>query len=220
MATGRKTVAPGQVIASDWGNLTWDQTVQQFASTADRNTQFPAPKAGAHSWTDAEKTEWLFDGTAWIPVRAPWASYTPAWGVESGGAAGVLGNGTLLGRYRITDKTCDIHIEQLYGSSTTGGRGVWSFGYPPGVVPAGTAQSKGVATVYVPSLSGAFPAVVSFLTTGIQFLASRSQTDTRIAPARNADTSGTAGTSIPILTGGYAYGAGANLIADGSFEIA
>ena len=47
MATGRKTVAPGQVVASDWGNTVWDQSVQQFDSAAVRDTQFPAPLDGA-----------------------------------------------------------------------------------------------------------------------------------------------------------------------------
>lgn len=71
MATGRKTVAPGQVVASDWGNTVWDQSVQQFASAADRSTQFPAPKKGAMSWLDDKaRPEW-WDGTAWIPAGPP-----------------------------------------------------------------------------------------------------------------------------------------------------
>jgi hypothetical protein len=65
MATGRRQVAPGQVIASDWGNVVWDQSVQTFATAADRTTQFPAPKAGATSWLDDVKQLQTYTGTAW-----------------------------------------------------------------------------------------------------------------------------------------------------------
>lgn len=65
MATGRKTVAPGQTIASEWGNFAWDQSVQQFASTADRNTQFPAPLDGAVCYTAVEKTWWVRVSGVW-----------------------------------------------------------------------------------------------------------------------------------------------------------
>jgi hypothetical protein len=75
MATGRRTVAPGQDIASDWGNTVWDQSVQQFASAADRSTQFPAPKAGAVSWLDDVKQLETYNGTAWVGTGAA-VSYT------------------------------------------------------------------------------------------------------------------------------------------------
>ena len=66
MATGRRTVAPGQTIASDWGNTAWDQTVQSFSSAADRATQFASPKAGATTWLDDVKRLETWDGTAWV----------------------------------------------------------------------------------------------------------------------------------------------------------
>lgn len=65
MATGRKTVAPGQIVASDWGNTVWDQSVQTFASAADRATQYPAPHAGAVSWIEDAKRLDTFQNGAW-----------------------------------------------------------------------------------------------------------------------------------------------------------
>lgn len=78
MTTGRKTVAPGQTIASEWGNLVWDQSTQNFATTADRNTQWPAPLDGAICYTAAEKTWWVRVGGVWKPLFNDWPS-PPVW---------------------------------------------------------------------------------------------------------------------------------------------
>jgi hypothetical protein len=51
--TGRKQIAPGQIIASaGWGNPLWDQSVQCFNSAADRAAQYPTPHAGAITWLE------------------------------------------------------------------------------------------------------------------------------------------------------------------------
>ena len=86
MATGRKTVAPGQTIASEWGNLVWDQSVQDFASAADRTTQFPAPKPGNMTWLEDVKRLEIWSGTAWLDAqRRPYTAGTPvAWGGGTG----------------------------------------------------------------------------------------------------------------------------------------
>ena len=66
MATGRKTVVVGQVIDQvAWGNPLWDQSVQSFASAADRAAQFPAPLQGALSWLEDGKSLEAFDGNKW-----------------------------------------------------------------------------------------------------------------------------------------------------------
>jgi hypothetical protein len=77
MATGRINVAPGQIVASDWGNKAWDHTVQCFASTADRDTQFPAPHNGAMAFTEAEKAFWVRQSGAWVRMTA--ANATRLW---------------------------------------------------------------------------------------------------------------------------------------------
>jgi len=72
MATGRKTVVVGQVLDPDvWGNPLWDQSVQTFATAADRLAQFPAPKAGAVTWLDDVKRHEYWTGTSWQAVAAP-----------------------------------------------------------------------------------------------------------------------------------------------------
>ncbi|MGY4645883.1 hypothetical protein [Cellulomonas sp. URHB0016] len=68
MATGRKTVVVGQVIDPvTWGNPLWDQSVQTFASAADRTAQFPAPLKGAKTYLE-DVARWEgWDGTRWVP---------------------------------------------------------------------------------------------------------------------------------------------------------
>jgi hypothetical protein len=71
MAAGRQQVAPGGIIASNWGNLVWDQSVQVFASTVDRDAQFPTPNDGALTYLeDAD----VFEGR----VAGAWKRFTPA----------------------------------------------------------------------------------------------------------------------------------------------
>jgi hypothetical protein len=70
MATGRKTVVVGQTIdPNTWGNPLWDQSVQQFASDADRTAQFPLAqrKLGAVTWLDDVKRLEVWDGAVWRP---------------------------------------------------------------------------------------------------------------------------------------------------------
>ena len=68
MAEGRTTVGPGQVIGSDWGNTVWDQSIQTFASSADRATQYPAPHEGAAAWLEDTNRLDVWDGSQWRTV--------------------------------------------------------------------------------------------------------------------------------------------------------
>ena len=77
--TGRLVVNPGDVIASTWGNTTYDQTVQAYTSAADRDSQWPTPKDGAAAYTADTGTLWVRRAGAWVSV-----SGTPA-PVASGG---------------------------------------------------------------------------------------------------------------------------------------
>jgi len=69
---GRLVVAPGQTIASAWGNTTYDQTMQTFASAADRTNQWPAPTEGAQSWLVDSHTPWVFRGGVWRGIPMGW----------------------------------------------------------------------------------------------------------------------------------------------------
>lgn len=71
-----------------------------------------------------------------------WASYTPAW---TGATTNpVLGNGTLVGRYAVTGKTCHVAIRLIPGSTTTFGSGTYLFGVPLTAVSGGV-EYLGVA---------------------------------------------------------------------------
>lgn len=76
-----------------------------------------------------------------------WTAYTPTWAAS--GTAVVLGNGVVLGRYKKQGKTLQFAIQFTYGSTSTGGTGIWSFSLPPAittpVAPPALSDQWGVA---------------------------------------------------------------------------
>jgi hypothetical protein len=80
MATpGRVQVSPGQVVSSLTDNQRWDQSIQRFDTTADRDAQFPAPHQGAMCF--------VADVARWYGYR------NGAWQALSFGSAGAFGFG-------------------------------------------------------------------------------------------------------------------------------
>ena len=71
---GRLIVNPGDRIISTWGNQTYDQTVQQYTSVADRNTQWPTPLDGAMAYTTDTGTLWLRRSGAWKALPLGWVA--------------------------------------------------------------------------------------------------------------------------------------------------
>ena len=69
-STGRLIVNPGDVIASVWGNTTYDQTVNCFDTAAARDSQIPTPHDGAVAYTIDTTTLWLRRAGAWVAVLA------------------------------------------------------------------------------------------------------------------------------------------------------
>ena len=74
-------------------------------------------------------------GTFWVHAATrvdfgsdPRTSYTPT----LGGSGGVLGNGTMVGRYRERGKELDLHVLLIWGSTTTYSGGPWTFSLPTG----------------------------------------------------------------------------------------
>lgn len=64
--TGRVVVSPGQTISSSsWGNPVWDQSINCFASTADRDTQWPTPHEGSECFTVDTGSPWIYRAGAW-----------------------------------------------------------------------------------------------------------------------------------------------------------
>lgn len=81
-------------------------------------------------------------GVKWAATAAglgAWTTYTPTWTASSSNP--VLGNGTLLGRYKALDaNTYIISVQVSMGSTTTYGSGTWRFALPAGVTTAAREQ--------------------------------------------------------------------------------
>jgi hypothetical protein len=85
--TGRLQVSAGQTIQSLWGNSLWDQSVNAFTTTADRDAQWPTPHDGAMCFTADTGTVWLRNGT-WKPVTAgPFGRFVNATGAVATGTS-------------------------------------------------------------------------------------------------------------------------------------
>lgn len=64
---GRLTVAPGQTIASAWGNTVADQSIVCFANAGDRDNQWPIPHEGSVCFLDDSKLIYAFRSGGWTP---------------------------------------------------------------------------------------------------------------------------------------------------------
>lgn len=160
MATGRKTVVVGQVIDPDvWGNPVWDQSVQQFASDADRTAQFPVAqrRPGAVTWLDDSKVLQKWDGAGWVTITdaasglyQPWTFGTSTW--LSGGVGVTVGTGGECGyKWRRVGKTVDLRLLVYVGTGFNGGSGAWTWSIPSA---AGTPLSHWPAVGYLRAPGG------------------------------------------------------------------
>jgi hypothetical protein len=76
----------------------------------------------------------------WNDLIAPWATYTPVWG--STGTAPAIGNGGLVGWYKLVGKTCTALWELTIGTTTTFGTGTYTWTVPfTAKTPAGTTST-------------------------------------------------------------------------------
>lgn len=64
----------------------------------------------------------------WNDVIASGTAYTPVWTATSVNPS--LGNGTIVGRYKLLGKMCTATIEMVAGTTTTFGTGTWAFTVP------------------------------------------------------------------------------------------
>lgn len=102
---GRLTVNSGDDILASWGNTTFDQTTECFASNTDRDTQWPSPHDGAACYTVDTATCWVRRAGVWQPLAGPGqppvtggsnvASYT-----DAAGETWVAKNGVNGGAWR------------------------------------------------------------------------------------------------------------------------
>jgi hypothetical protein len=112
MGTGRKTVVVGQVIDPvAWGNPLWDQSVQVFASDADRTTQYPSGQRheGAVTWLEDIDALQVWVNGIWATIErtsygaaalgagvgAISANFTPGWAIKTGRLVTFYGSGLL-----------------------------------------------------------------------------------------------------------------------------
>ena len=96
------------MIASVWGNTTYDQTVQAYDTAAARDSQWPTPKDGAHAYTLDTGTVWVRRAGAWkmVPLGFIAAATGPASQTDAGaGLTSLVALSfpvTLGRRYRVT----------------------------------------------------------------------------------------------------------------------
>ena len=57
-----------------------------------------------------------------------WTTYNPSWTSSSTNPS--IGNGSITGRYKTIGKTVFVHIQLVWGSSTSGGSGLWQISLP------------------------------------------------------------------------------------------
>ena len=104
-ATGRLVTAPGQTIASAWGNTTYDQTTNVFTSAADRDAQWTAPKEGARCFLLDTHLQYIRHTAGWV-VDQPYRTlaYQSVFGVAATGGVGpVAYPGAVQSRHRAVD---------------------------------------------------------------------------------------------------------------------
>jgi len=102
LATGRVTVSPYQDILSSWGNTVFDQTVNQFASVTDRDSQWTSPPNGAVCYTAGEAQLWVRKAGAWAALSppAPLTTGGPTVWTDPNGVVWIAKAGVNGGAYR------------------------------------------------------------------------------------------------------------------------
>jgi uncharacterized membrane protein YbhN (UPF0104 family) len=87
-------------------------------------------------------------------IIAAWTTYTPTWTAATTNP--VLGNGTIVGRYKKIGKVVNFQIDLTMGSTTTYGSGAWSV-----TLPFAAAASSGSRIGVAQALGGSrFPGQV------------------------------------------------------------
>lgn len=74
-------------------------------------------------------------------IGDPWTAYNPTWTAVTTNPT--LGNGTLVGAYRMIGKTMHFRIVLTVGSTTTLGNGAYMFGLPANAMTANGIQITG-----------------------------------------------------------------------------
>jgi len=174
-----------------------------------------------------------WDGTQWNPSVVPsgWSQWSPT--LKYAGAGGYpAGNvnlgvgGSVAGRYVLQGKRLDLSYTFFFGTSgQQGGAGDISTNLPPGLLSRVGLESHILAVLYTGGSGSGSQLVFAgacFVPPNSNQLFPRfalSRSDTAIAGLKNADSSGAAGTGIPLLSGRYPIDAGSILSLTGVIEV-
>ena len=159
-----------------------------------------------YGWLDTNDELYVCTGGGrpgtWVLVQATnvWTTYTPV----IGGSGWSLGNGSVVGTYRLVDaKTVSLALYIATGSTTVVGSGQLTISLPPGM----TAQpyyEQDLAARYNEQGVGSY-AAVGVISAGA----------TNVLP----QSTGTSGSLASFATGGISPPAGSNFVCTGTFQI-
>lgn len=152
-----------------------------------------------------DRPVWNASSSTWDNV---WITYTPTWAcIGAGATQPSLGNGTLLGRYRKQGRRVDLRISLLFGATTNGGAGAYTWTLPFASV-AGQVQFVGTAKCF--TTAGTPYSGHSYQAAGANYLQAlfpASNTNTGNASSQNAAAgNNTQGTGIPLVAGNWTFG--------------
>lgn len=91
-------------------------------------------------------------------IGSQWTAYTPV--ITASTTDPTLGATVVTGRYRITGKTADVHVNITIGTGWSGGAGLYRISLPTAVVPYITNASNSIGTGTVRDVS---PSVATYL---------------------------------------------------------
>jgi hypothetical protein len=173
---GRLVVAPGTTIASAWGNTTFDQTMQTYASAADRTNQWPTPNEGALSFLVDSHTPFIFRSGAWHPLPIGFVAGVvgPAAQIDCGSAGATV---VSLAPILTAGRRYRVHAYATGGQQTATGSNIASLNGVDLGAPrlwtntndiAGNARSAALSVQYTAAATGAHTfSVVILATAGV-----------------------------------------------------
>jgi hypothetical protein len=212
------TLLNGQSSAIDNALLA---NVWQFSGTDAARIALTAPRLREGiRWRSTDTgTEWYRSATTWLPLS--WTSWTPTWSASN--SAPSVGNGTLTGEYRYTgSKTVEISFDLIWGNTTSGGQGNFSFSLPPGVTASTLNNKEQIVFLKLFGSPGNFTGFGLISPGGTTVLpwAPLSGSTPAMGHVRNADAASTLGSGIPAQPGQFTFNAaGHNLHIDGVVRV-
>lgn len=202
-------------------------TSPHFTSTGARDSAFSAWVSAGGAMRDGlfctvGTKEYMYSSSAsaWVEMgdAGAWSTYSVT--ISAAGGSFGLGNGSVTGRYRKIGQSCTVQILFVCGSTTSGAVGGLSFNLP---FTAAAFEQNLLAKAYTTgggnrNWSG-FGYVAASSSSVLPHF-SNNASPPYWEQARTADASQAAGTSIPFVSGQYAYGTSSVIAVQGTYETA